>query len=106
MKVEARQGGGFAGPVLNQVAGPLDTTGAGEDGVRIEALVEEVGFFGLPDEFPDVRDRPEAMWHALEVDDGERNRKVSWSDRAEPPEKLVEVFRLVVDAAGGWRNVE
>jgi hypothetical protein len=106
MKVEARQGGGIAGPALNQVAGPLDTAGVGEDGSRIEALVEEVGFFDLPNEFPEVRDMSDPMWHSLEVDDHERNRKVGWSDRAEPPEQLGEVFRLVVDAAGGWRNAD
>lgn len=106
MKVEARQGGGIAGHALNQVAGPVDTAEAGDAGSSIEALAEEVGFLDLPDEFPDVRDIADAMWHSLEAEEGDRKHKVTWSDRAEPPDELAEMTRLVVDAAGGWRDAD
>ena len=99
------QGGGLAGNLNHQIAGPVNTADidTGDRG-RLEALIEEMDCFQMLDDWPDTRRISDAMWHALTCTDGaDKVLTVRWTDRQQPPEQLMEAYQLVATLAE-WRK--
>ena len=105
MIITARRGGGIAGPALKQRLGPIDTQQIDrETGELIEAAVRDADFFNLPEELPrSDRHQSDAMWHSLEVADGEQSHTVSWNDNSDVPDSLRSLTQALA-RAGEWED--
>ena len=105
MIITARRGGGFAGAALKQRLGPIDTEQIDREvGERIERAVREAGFFDLPEQLPPSGSRrSDAIWHSLEVSDGDQSHTVSWDDNSEVPDSVGKVGKALAEA-GQWED--
>ncbi|HZO60974.1 MAG TPA: hypothetical protein VFB51_14910 [Solirubrobacterales bacterium] len=94
MKVTAERGGGIAGPRYHERIGPIETEFA-RNGAAIVALLKSVGFFELPERYPQKHRISDALWGTLEVEDGARTHKVAYQTGSEIPGELSEILKLL-----------
>ena len=97
MEISVLRTGGIAG--VRERLGPIDTSALADDlGDRLEAKVEEMGFFDFPERIPDESTIYDAFQHDITVSDGDRRHSVTFSDGAEeryrrPLGELVQLLR-------------
>jgi hypothetical protein len=105
MQITLERGGGVAGGANHSRLGPVDTAAADEDTRRrIEALVAELDFFGLDDDFPRERRMSDATWHSVRVEDDGRDRTLRWDLNQTIPEGIRELRDLAA-SLGEWEDV-
>ena len=105
MQVRVIKGGGFTG--LTEELGPLDTsTLDGDLEVRIEAKVEEIGFFDLPRKTPGDDPGVEAIWVRIRVEDGDRTHEVKYDNHSDPEKvvPLAELRKLIEKSGAGYHQ--
>jgi hypothetical protein len=96
MKISSTRTGGIAAPATDKSWGPVETTELGDNGIKMEGLVESVGFFDLADST--VGDDEFVI--TIEVVDGDRNHKVSYSEPGrDVPADLEKLQKLIEEVA-------
>lgn len=102
MEIEMARGGGFAGPALHQRLGPVNTDRA-KNGAEIETLIDRIGFFALPEKFPNdpSRKNSDPMWHSATVTASDETQTVEWDDNSQrPPSALTHELPALMEMAG------
>jgi hypothetical protein len=96
--------GGFRG--VHERLGPVDTSSLGGKGAEIEAKVEAIGFFSMPERLPGG-DGPDRFWYRFNVVDSDRSHTVAYSDGSDGAQlpSLKELEDLLIDAGAGFESI-
>jgi hypothetical protein len=105
MKVTVRKSGGIAG--VHEQIGPVDTAQEGDAGGRIEAKIEQIGFFSMPKELPEEHRIIDGFGYGVSVDDGDRHHEVEYGDgtKREERQPLDELQGLLEENGWTYRDV-
>lgn len=99
MEITVTKSGGVLAPATDETWGPVDTVQAGDGGERLKGLVESVGFFELPSNYPTKG--PDQFEYTIEVTDGGKSYSVSYSDDSDGvPSELKEIAGLMEQQSG------
>ena len=100
MEITFKKSGGLAG--VHERLGPVDTAQQGDAGGEIEAKVEQIGFFAMPERLPEEGPVYDGFGYGVTVADAERRHQVEYSDssRSDDRRPLDELAQLL--EANGW----
>lgn len=102
VEITVRRTGGFAGRSAR--LGPVDTPRLDPQlGRQIEQLVETMGFFDLPRQFP-PGGGADTFTYLATVMNGARTHETSWDDLSERPAELDELLELLVSSGATWQD--
>jgi hypothetical protein len=106
MRITVTRTGGFAG--LHQQLGPVETSDLESDVAdRVSGILTGSDFFNLPEQLPTTGQVQDDFEYTVRVTDDDRDHTVQFEGQSgsSASTALLELIRLLEDAAGGFHGV-